>query len=328
MSGKYKIVATINESKLLEFLPKQIHLLRENRNIFTGPHAIRVLECLLYLKNRGGNVREIFSRLTDKTVLMNIDHLTKDNETGIAWTSIYHCLGNLNNNNKFLILRKLSRDFDILGYKKMTNAKIAACDTDFLFMAIEAEDEKFFKELLEKNPDLEIKNEEGLTPLMQAAWQCNYPMLECLIKLCPLVNMQDQFGYSPLMLALDGMSKKTENQEKIVDLLINAGANLELKNMDDCTALMIAVIKGYKRIVKHLIDKGAKLNQVDNIGYDILGLAILHKHPEIIKIILGSGRYTASPDEEFWEFLELSKHSLDKSTYRLLQEYFQDIYRL
>ena len=328
MSGKCKIIASISESKLLDFLPKQIHLLKENRNIFTGPQAIMVIDCFLYLKSMGGNAREIFSRLTDKTVLLNIDHLAKNNETEIAWTSIYHCLENLNNDNKLLILRKLARDFDILGYEKMTDDKIATCDTDFLFTAIIAGDMQLFKELLGKNPDLEVKNEEGLIPLMQAAWQCNYLMLKCLIKVCTLVNMQDQFGYSPLMLALDGMSAKTENQEEIIDLFANAGADLELKTEEGWTALMIAVIKGHDRIVKHLIDKGAKVYHKDEDGYDVLGLAVQHNHPEIVKIILESGKYVAAPDEEFWEFLELSKLKNDKTIYRLLKKYLNDEYQI
>lgn len=72
-------------------------------------------------------------------------------------------------------------------------------------------------------------------------------------------------------------------------ILIEAGADMNLKNMDGSTALMVAIVFGKDIVAKVLIDNGADLNIKNKDGSTALHTAAFFCNVEIVKQLLEKG---------------------------------------
>ena len=102
-----------------------------------------------------------------------------------------------------------------------------------------------------------FKKTSSITPL-HAACFCGQKdnIVQLLLKAKANVNALDIQGYTPLCIAAG------KGHEKIVELLISAGADIELeKNIIGCTPLFFAVIMGHLEVVKILIQNGASIKR-------------------------------------------------------------------
>jgi ankyrin repeat protein len=72
----------------------------------------------------------------------------------------------------------------------------------------------------------------------------------------------------------------------LVDLLVNAGAKLNLRNNRGETAIMLASYQGFKDIVEKLYLKGAEINHA---GWNPLIYAASGGHTDIIRLLLEGG---------------------------------------
>ena len=97
--------------------------------------------------------------------------------------------------------------------------------------------------LLKKGADLEARNKHGSTALLVAACDCaiatmpdTYDVVKLLLEKGANINATDEEGYTPLMIATGGGVVKTD----IVRLLLENGANTRLKNAHGETAIRIA----------------------------------------------------------------------------------------
>lgn len=77
----------------------------------------------------------------------------------------------------------------------------------------------------------------------------------------------------------------------ISKMLIDAGANINIKNNYGVTPLMEAVEKGNKEIVKTLIENGADVNKKDNKGFTVLFYFLVANeiNKEIFQILIAAG---------------------------------------
>jgi ankyrin repeat protein len=62
------------------------------------------------------------------------------------------------------------------------------------------------------------------------------------------------------------MYASLENYFKIVEFLINSGADVNMQDVNGLTALMFAVIRGHLESVNLLLDVGADINLRDKYG--------------------------------------------------------------
>ena len=111
-------------------------------------------------------------------------------------------------------------------------------------------------------------------------------MVEFLIEKGADVNQEDAEGYTALMLA------SREGYKKIVELLLENGADVNVRGYEmhyNMTALHYASIRGDEEIVKLLIEKGAKVNRQALDGYTALHCASLNGHDEIVKLLIEKG---------------------------------------
>jgi ankyrin repeat protein len=142
----------------------------------------------------------------------------------------------------------------------------------------------FARDLLTAGADPNFANKQGRTPLMMAAWSNDLDIAKILLSKRVKVNAIDDDGETALMAALhncpDGMPfsldgpADDELQPKIdahqncsdgamVQLLLDAGADPNVKSKTGVTALLIAAIMGNKCGVVDLIRLGANPSAKD-----------------------------------------------------------------
>ena len=112
--------------------------------------------------------------------------------------------------------------------------------------------------------------------------------LEILSK---LLAHQDWLVGTPLYAACTIAASTSQNA--IIDLLLAAGAALELRGGDEGTPLMGACAAGRLKVVKHLVRKGAKICYMED-GQVFSALRAAKYFPEIIRWLL-VGRYLEGP---------------------------------
>jgi ankyrin repeat protein len=119
------------------------------------------------------------------------------------------------------------------------------------------------KMLLEYGSDINSKSHDGWTVLMST---CRYFSLNnnllarLLLEYEPDVNIINAAGWTALMHAARYAS--TESNIEIVKLLIDNNANINLKNNDNCTALMLACVASNNlNTVRLLLKNGAIVNK-------------------------------------------------------------------
>ncbi|MEM4367204.1 MAG: ankyrin repeat domain-containing protein [Candidatus Anstonellales archaeon] len=148
--------------------------------------------------------------------------------------------------------------------------------------------ERVVKMVLE-GADLNVLNGEDnffkQTALMWAAERGHEGVVEMLIKAGAKVDLQDNNGKTALMRAANG------NQKRVLKLLIEAGANLDLQDNDGRTALMWATLYdgGHKGVVEMLIEAGANLDLQNNNGETALMYAAVNGAEEILELLIKAG---------------------------------------
>jgi ankyrin repeat protein len=172
-----------------------------------------------------------------------------------------------------------SPDFD--PKSQTTNALLEAC-----VLASKINGERYVEELLKKKPKLDYQDpnsQDGNTALMLAAkfssTKSTEKTVQLLIDAGANVNKQNKLGSTALILAAYYSNTSSENT---VAILINAGADLNKQNNNGLTALMLATNKSKttstENIVAMLIEAGANLDLQSNKKWTALQMATRHSN--------------------------------------------------
>lgn len=114
------------------------------------------------------------------------------------------------------------------------------------------------KKLVTEGADVNTKEADGRTPLLEASWGGYQDIVKFLIEKGADVNASDKAGITPLMRAAE------EGHASIVSLLIQKDADVNaFGSVRGTTALMLASERGHIKVLEILVDKGAKINAVD-----------------------------------------------------------------
>jgi ankyrin repeat protein len=108
---------------------------------------------------------------------------------------------------------------------------------------------------LVKTAEVNQRDKRGSTPLMYAAAFGNVESMKLLIDSGADVNVKNAFDATALMWCAHDVDK--------VRLLLSKGANVNVRSKQGNTALIIAAADGASDVVKLLIDKGADLSTAD-----------------------------------------------------------------
>ena len=113
------------------------------------------------------------------------------------------------------------------------------------------------RKLIELGANINIKGENGKTPLMCAAIHKTKVSVDALLERNADPNIQDHDGFTALMYWAGGWGS-----EVTANLLLNTRTDINLVNNSGWTALVISVVRGDTEFVKKLIEAGADINQI------------------------------------------------------------------
>jgi len=136
-------------------------------------------------------------------------------------------------------------------------------------------------ELLKNNPELvNSKDDNGWTPLHNAAFQGNKSMVELLLAQKADVNAKTKSSTTPLHFA------SLRGFKDVVPLLLAAKANIDSVSIDGETPLHMAAQYGDIDVVKLLVGHKANINVKDNDGQTPLHDAAIIGHIDVVELLV------------------------------------------
>jgi ankyrin repeat protein len=177
-----------------------------------------------------------------------------------------------------------------------------------LFLAVQEKHKPVIEYLLSKGARVDEKNgPDGVTALMNACFDESLDMLMMLVDAGADVNLKSNEGYTPLYNAVQ--AKETYN----IEYLLSKGARIDEKcGPHGLTALFKACTDGALYVAKNLVDAGADVNLKTTQGFTPLFVAVQEKHKPVVEYLLSKG---ANIDEKNGdgEFTALYKACFDGS---------------
>lgn len=157
-----------------------------------------------------------------------------------------------------------------------------------LFLAIGFDYLEFAEALLnQQGIDATLADDKNQTPLMLAMYKGYEEVAKKILKLVPADKKKDyvnaknsSYNATALFYAIQS------NNKEMVELLLNAGADINEKTRFDNTPLMMAAEDGYKGIVKLLLQEGADISIKNEHGNTALDIVKNREHrEEIIQLL-------------------------------------------
>ncbi|XP_078499504.1 2-5A-dependent ribonuclease-like [Lissotriton helveticus] len=162
-----------------------------------------------------------------------------------------------------------------------------------LLQAVQLQWDEIIHLLLERGADPLVKKENGATPFIIAGILGNVEHLKLFLSRGANINEQDDNGFTALM------ETAYYGRENATKFLLGEGADVNAvriatdegksKSTGGRTALMDAAEKGHGSIVRMLLAKGANVNHQDLHGQSALHRALNSSDSTVIDILLDSG---------------------------------------
>lgn len=188
---------------------------------------------------------------------------------------------------------EVSPDFFTINYLISKGVPFA----DPLNQAINSNNYKKVKDLIEKGELLDYEYGHKITPLMVASYRNNNEILNLLINKGSNLEAVDQKGNTPLIWAVANKSKDS------IKSLFEMGSKINTLNFDNFSAMLIACSLNYPDIVDCLKNLGASYEQDDNYfgPYNGIICSAINDSYEVAKYLIEDGcnlntyRYGQSP---------------------------------
>jgi ankyrin repeat protein len=183
--------------------------------------------------------------------------------------------------------------------------------------------------------DLNLKDKHSLTPLSHAARNGHESIVKLLLETGKVdADVKDMWGWTPLSHAainkhesivkllletgkVDVDAKDAKDRNWISRAVFNGVIDIDVKGKEDGYLLLNAAFKGYKSIVKLLLDQGADVT-FDTHGCTPLHLASYNGHFDVVKLLLEKGADVAATDQDGMTPLHEASNSGEKTIVKLL----------
>lgn len=151
------------------------------------------------------------------------------------------------------------------------------------WLALQNNDLSTLEVLIKEGSDINIIDQYGITPLELAIGRKEFAIVKLLLENKAEVNRESEFDITPLHLAV------FRKDFAIVKLLLEHGAEVNIKNQNGETPLQTAAFKKDFVIVKLLLEHGAEVNIKNQKGETSLHKAVLSEDSAIVKLLLEHG---------------------------------------
>ena len=139
--------------------------------------------------------------------------------------------------------------------------------------------------LLEHKANISAQDISGSTPLHESIRYGNLENARLLLEAGAKVNAQDNLGKTPILLIVP-----KKNQADLYSLLLTYKANVNVKDMYGDSVLHVATMSGAEdKTLNQLILAGADINERNKEGVTPLALAVDYRKTSIIQFYIGAG---------------------------------------
>ncbi|HEV7858414.1 MAG TPA: ankyrin repeat domain-containing protein [Pyrinomonadaceae bacterium] len=149
------------------------------------------------------------------------------------------------------------------------------------------------------------KNQIGMTALQRAETQGHTEVVMLLKKYGAEDEAQGvAYGAGAAAGTLDLLQAASDGNLEGVRACLATGADVNAKNAEGWTALMIATLKGYREMVQTLLKQDrVQVNARSHHGWTALCYAVSMGDSETIRILLAAGAEVNAPDHDGWTAL-------------------------
>ncbi|MDE6718277.1 MAG: ankyrin repeat domain-containing protein [Treponemataceae bacterium] len=176
-------------------------------------------------------------------------------------------------------------DMNLVSLLLEKGAEIGDSDSSLktaLDFAIKNDNADLLSRLAEKAAREDVQCEDK--PILFFAIENNYKKLvELLIEKGANIECKGKYEATPLLTAT------SNGNLDLVSLLLEKGANIECENEDGVTPLFAAIVKGNFDIISLLIEKGSNIEHEVKNTYTPLGCAVAYKNKEIVSFLIEKG---------------------------------------
>lgn len=147
---------------------------------------------------------------------------------------------------------------------------------------------RLIQAMLQSGADPTLQDFKGETILHKVCTDFeDFPeVLQAIIKKGGDVNQPNKMGNYPLHLTCE--------EANLTAILIQNGAELEVRDREGCTPLALATLKKQKAVMKMLIEAGADINAYSYVGWTPLHCAVWTGSAEIVDLLIENGADTAA----------------------------------
>lgn len=156
-----------------------------------------------------------------------------------------------------------------------------------------------------------------MTPLRNAAIEGNVEEVRRILEQ-NAAGVQGRFQTGSLNSVLHNAVAR--GHEKVVDVLLSKGANIEATNSEGQTPIFIAVQHNFAHLVNLLVDRGADLQAEDNAGNTPLHLAASTGRTKMIKLLLSLGADKHAENDEGEKPIDVISFSYNDEAAQALQD--------
>ena len=162
---------------------------------------------------------------------------------------------------------------------------------------------KEVQKFLDEGVDINSIDEHGDSVLSHALLsdEIKSEMIEFLLDKGANINFKNNDGTTPLILAF-----REDKPLKIIKLLLERGANIDEKDEDENTVLILATYENDIQLVKLLLMYKPNVNITDGNGETSLHIAVKKGYTDITKLLLEYGANINMTDETGFTALELA----------------------
>ncbi|EWC44643.1 hypothetical protein DRE_06632 [Drechslerella stenobrocha 248] len=170
-----------------------------------------------------------------------------------------------------------------LDWRAEIEAVNTICNRRAIHAACENGHEDSVRILLQRGASVNVKDEDGKTPLHLAAADGSEGIVRMLIQSGANVNAFDDEGDSPLHLAADN------GRSNVAALLLRARVKVDICGAGKRSALIRAVSNSHKVTARCLLDEGANIDHRDEMGWTALHYAVRNGNETLTRILLEEG---------------------------------------